>query len=240
MTDIKLVSCNNENVNILVCDYFKSTSVFNYNISKNQLIEQAKDFSPNWVTTGTFYSKNEDLKKQFFICADTDNNIIVFRQNETPKSDDELNKLEKVGFINIGEKINRFRKHNIINNKSQQRVKFASLNSEVNYASFVTREGTIGVIIELNKKDFHFLNSLQTEILKYLVNVGGFEYSKFRSFKDGYYSDNCQGFVDSYILNEFLLLNENMKKSVLDGINFPLVRSVKEVELIIESLNEFI
>lgn len=54
---------------------------------------------------------------------------------------------------------------------------------QLNITYFSTSEGTIGVIINLNKEIFEYLSFLQKEIIKVIVSPCNFDYEKWRSVK---------------------------------------------------------
>jgi len=226
-------------ISLLINDTYKSISCYDYDVKKEHLTLKAKDFSPLWITNSTFYSINHNTKKQYYLGSDTDNNIIVFRQNSNPKSEDDKYKIEKLCFFNFGERVNKFRKHTKELKSSEKRVKFTSLNDKVNYSTFATVEGTIGIVIELNRQDFEFLNILQHEIIKHLANIGEFSYMKYRAFKDGFISEESKGFIDGNVLNEFILASEETRMSIFQNLNYAWARTLKDTILMIEMLTSF-
>ena len=233
--DISLINNNT----ILVSDAYRSVSCYKYIEEKEKLIELCRDYSPIWINTCTNYTLNQHLNKSFFIGSDIENNLIVFRSNLKPRSDDERYKIDKVSFMNIGERVNKFRLQTKKLHKNQIRAKFTSLENEVNYVVYGTLEGSIGVVIELNRKDYEYLSLLSQSILKILYNFGEFSYNKFRAFKDSYQSEHMMGFVEGNVLEEFLRMNDDVRKHVIDNMNYPWSRSVNHTVAMIEMLKDF-
>ena len=86
---------NKKEIDILVSDIYKSVSCYSYDLKKEVITEKSRDYSPLWINTCLFYSKNDTTKKLFFLGSDADKNIIIFRQNMNPKSDEEKFRIEK-------------------------------------------------------------------------------------------------------------------------------------------------
>lgn len=232
-------SISNNDIYLLISDTYRSITVCKYDINNESIIEQSRDFSPQWITESAHFSYNKELNKHFFLGTDTDSNIIVYRWHIKPKNNDEKYRIEKVAFFNYGERINKFRIHSKVLSSNEKLVKFTSMEGEVKYSSFGTVEGSLGFIIQLAKQDYEFLDELQKTILLFLTNIGGFNYSQFRGFKDSYCNDQTKGFIDGNILNEFLIMNNSLKETIIKSITYNWKRSIKETILMIEMLNSF-
>lgn len=224
---------------VIVSDIYKSLSIYKYIKLKHSLIEQSRDYSPLWITSSLFYNINKDNQKQFILSSDVNNNLIVYRQNLKPRSDDEKMKLERVCYMNIGSQVNRFKVLSKKIDVSEMRTKFTSMEGLVNYSYFSCINGAIGVIIELNKKDFEYLFLLCKSIIKRIYYIGNFDYNTFRSFKDGFIYEEMNGFVEGAVLEEFLIMNDTLKKEVIEDMRYPWSRSVEQTVIMIEMLRGF-
>ena len=139
---------------------------------------------------------------------------------------------------------------NIKNNKlfllSSENNKYDIINNSENYENnneeelkvtyFGTLEGTVGIIISLNKELFDFLNALQNLMIKKIHNIGNFNYEKWRSFKDGFNLKDSKGFIEGRIIEDFLNYDESYKNNLLSELNYPWNKSFNDVINIIETL----
>ena len=186
--------------------------------------------------------------------SDIDGNIITLEKNNQPKSDQEKFKFERRAYFNLGERINSLVMTNIKNHKlfllSSENNKSDIIDFNDNYDEdnnndneeelkvtyFGTLEGSIGIIISLNKEIFEFLKNLQNLIIKKMNNYGNFNYQKWRSFKDGLILKTSKGFIEGDIIENFLNFDETYKNNLLNELNYPWNKSYNDVINIIETL----
>jgi hypothetical protein len=197
--------CNNNSDNILlVSDVYKSITLFKFDLEKEKLIEQCRDFNPIWCYSMTQTETN------MYLVSDIDGNVFTLRRELQPKSDEEKYKLERVAQFNFSERINKminvsktvnqkdweniFAQGNnerssglkILNQswgRSEDEEKKVNSNNQINLTYFGTLEGSFGIIASLPKDTYEFLMALQKEILKTVSSTGNFEYEKWRAFK---------------------------------------------------------
>lgn len=201
----------NENI-LLVSDVYKSITVFKFDVEKEKLIEQCRDFNPIWC-----YSMAQ-TDNNMYLVSDVDGNVFTLRRELQPRSDEEKYKLERIAQFNFGERINRMINvsktvdqkdwENIFsqggsetsgsnrtnglkvlnlgfgNNEDKKKENCnANNNNQINLTYFGTLEGSFGIIASLPKETYEFLMALQKEILKTVSSTGSFEYEKWRAFK---------------------------------------------------------
>ena len=68
---------------------------------------------------------------------------------------------------------------------------------------------------------------------------GGFDYNKWRAYKDGFVSEESTGFVEGSILSEFLNFDDNYRKEFLKEINYPWKKNIGDIINIIEALLKY-
>lgn len=173
-TAINEMICHNEF--IVVSDLYRSITIMKYDENKDKLIEYCRDFSPTLINAITA------IGDDYYLVADDDCNIKCLKRMNMPKNDEDKYKLERVGQINIGGRINKF----ISVKKSldpDHRYLLTEKNELINLTYYATMDGTIGVLINLPLKTYEFLLSLQQEILKYIYCTGNLSYENWRAFK---------------------------------------------------------
>jgi hypothetical protein len=80
---------------------------------------------------------------------------------------------------------------------------------------------------------------LQKHILKKVFPNGGFEYNKWREYKDGFVYENMKGFVEGSVLAEFLNFDDEYRKEFLKEVNYPWQKNIGELINIIETLLKY-
>jgi len=174
-TAINEMICHEEFV--VVSDLYRSITVLKFDENKEKLIECCRDFSPTLVNA--ISSVGED----HYIVADDDCNIRVLKRMTTPKNDEDKYKLERVGQINLGTRINKFISVRRQLDSKEYQYLLEEKTNLINFTYYATMDGTIGVLINLPLKTFEFLLHLQQEILKYIYSTGNLSYEKWRAFK---------------------------------------------------------
>jgi len=243
---------NNEDKNkivneIFVCDLYKSIILYKYDITNDKLNEVGRDYNLTWI-----YSILQ-CKENLTYITDIDDNIIVLEKINYSKNDKEKIKFNHKSFFNYGERINILVSTEIVNKDlslltfqntdedSFELYKTLEINSQDNIkiTYFGTLEGSIGYIIQLNKETYEFLYILQEVLIRKINNNGGFNYKRWRSFKDGYISIESKGFIEGEIIKEFLNYDDDYKKIIVKEMNYPWKKTINEIVHIIETLNNF-
>ena len=234
-----------ENIHyLIISDLYRSIVLYSYDVNNDKFNEICRDYNLTWIYGISQYKNN------LLYISDIDGNIVTLERNNHPKSDQEKFKFERKAYFNLGERINSLVMTNIKNNKlfllSSENNKYDIINNNENYENnneeelkvtyFGTLEGTVGIIISLNKELFDFLNALQNLMIKKIYNIGNFNYEKWRSFKDGFNSKESKGFIEGRIIEDFLNYDESYKYNLLNELNYPWNKSFNDVINIIETL----
>lgn len=218
---------------LVVSDVYRSISLYSYDADKEKLNEICRDYNPVWV-----YGSAQCNSSMMYI-ADIDANIISLKKEEHPKSDEEKYKLERKAMFNYGERINKIVSTKLKGKDLKDIAVLDEKTDEVNISYFGTLEGSIGVIIELTKDTYELLSYMQSHILKKVMPNGGFDYNKWRAYKDGFVSEESTGFVEGSILSEFLNFDDNYRKEFLKEINYPWKKNIGDIINIIEALLKY-
>ena len=243
----------NKSINeIFICDLYKSIILYKYDITNDKLSEVGRDYNLTWI-----YSILQ-CREHLTYLTDIDDNITVLEKINHSKNDKEKIKFNHKSFFNYGERINILVSTEIINKDlslltfqktnedSIELYKNINIKNNINYQDnkikityFGTLEGSIGYIIQLNKETYEFLYILQEVLIRKINNNGGFNYKRWRSFKDGYISIESKGFIEGEIIGEFLNYDDDYKKIIVKEMNYPWKKNINEIVHIIETLNNF-
>ena len=218
---------------LVVSDIYRSISLNKYDNEKEKLNEICRDYNPVWIYAAT------QCNPSMLYVSDIDANIVSLKKEEYPKSDEAKYKLERKAMFNLGERINKIVSTKIKGKDLKDIAILEENNEDVNVVYFGTLEGSIGVMIQLTKDTYELLSVLQEHILKKVMPNGGFEYSKWRAYKDGFVSEDSIGFVEGSILSEFLNFDDIYRKEFLKEINYPWKKSHAEIINIIETLLKY-
>ena len=241
--DIKLIRRCNEfsaindltflNEYLCISDVYRSVALYNYDIEKEKLTEISRDYNPSWIMSAI------QCNESMMYLSDIDGNIISLKSEFFPKSDEEKYKLERKALINLGERINKL----YITKLQGKDLKDISIidkdTDEVDVVYYGTLEGSLGVIIQIKKEIYELLYMLQKHILKKVFPNGGFEYNKWREYKDGFVYENMKGFVEGSVLAEFLNFDDEYRKEFLKEVNYPWQKNIGELINIIETLLKY-
>ncbi len=219
---------------LVISDVYRSISIYSYKSENEKFNEICRDYYPTWIYGITQCSNNT------LYISDIDGNIITLKKALHPKSDEEKYKLERKAYFNFGERINKMVTTKIKAKDLKQISVFENENSdEINIVYFGTLNGSVGVIIQLNKETFEFLLKLQEIIISKTYNNGAFDYKKWRSFKDGFVSEESCGFVEGNILEDFLNFDDEYRKKILKELNYPWQKNINDIINIIETLVKY-
>ncbi len=219
---------------LVISDVYRSISIYSYKQENEQFIEICRDYYPTWIY-GITQCSNDTL-----YISDIDGNIITLKKMLHTKSEEEKYKLERKAYFNFGERINKMISTKIKAKDLKEISIFENKESdEVNIVYFGSLNGSIGVIIQLNKEIFEFLKKLEEIIISKTYNNGNFDYKKWRSFKDGFISYESNGFVEGNILEDFLNFDDDYRKKILKELNYPWQKNINDVINIIETLVKY-
>ena len=237
------LSIFNEN-ELLICDINRSVTLFNFNQEDNKLNEICRDYDLSWI-----YG-NSQCGANIQYVSDIDGNIITLFKTKNPTNDEEKYKFGRKAYFNYGERINKmittkikanYLKEICFNNLDNNDVNNNNSldNDEIEIIYFGTLEGSIGIIIQLNKEIFDFLNKLENLILSKTYSNGNFKYKKWRSYKDGFRIKEKKGFIEGNILEDFLNYDDEYRREIIKELNYPWKKDINDVINIIETLVKY-
>ena len=244
----EIKSKTEENIHyLIISDLYRSIVLYSYDVSNDKFNEMCRDYNLTWV-----YGISQ-IENNLLYISDIDGNIVTLEKNIHPKSDQERFKFDRKAYFNLGERINSLvmtsiknrklyllssenNKIDIIKNSDNYEDQNINLDDEVKVTYFGTLEGSLGIIISLNKEIFDFLKALQNLIIKKVHNNGNFNYQKYRSFKDGFNLKISKGFIEGKIIEDFLNFDESYKNNLLNELNYPWNKNFNDVINIIETL----
>lgn len=203
-----------DNTNIqylIISDLNRSIGIYSYDIDGNKLSEICRDYSNTWV-----YSVSQ-LRKDLLYLTDIEGNIVSLIKNNNPKKENDEIKLNRIAYYNYGERISSMKLTKIKNKDlfklTPEYNKDDDENGEeVKIVFFVTLEGSVGQIVQINKDIFSFLKSLQDLLIKSEANIGEFNYYKWKNYYDGNISKESNGFIEGDIFEKFLNNDEVYKR----------------------------
>ena len=123
---------------------------------------------------------------------------------------------------------------NEINNKNNDNE--INKDDKVDIIFFVTLEGSLGQIIQINKEIFLFLQELQNFLVKNDENFGGFDYKNWKMFRYGKIKKESKGFIEGDLIEKFLNNDEIYKKKILKDLNYNWDKQYNEIIHILENL----
>ena len=139
----------------------------------------------------------------------------------------------------MGEKINSMILTKIKNkdllNISPKNIDFEN-DEKIDIIFFVTLEGTLGQIIQINKETFMFLKALQDFLIKKNENIGDFDFNNWKKFRYGIINKNAQGFIEGDLIEKFLNNDDNYKKQILKELNYNWNKQYDDIIHILETL----
>ena len=231
----------NNNINIIndeqyliISDIGRSIGIYCFSLDDHKLTELYRDNSNSWV-----YSSIQINDDTFYI-SDIEGNIISLKKNTLTKTENDPLKLERIAYYNLGERINSMILTKIKNKDlfslSNENNDDNNFNDEVDITFFVTLEGTLGQIIQINKEIYMFLEELQKYLIAKSENIGGFNYNNWKKFRQGPIKKEAKGFIEGDIIEKFLNNDELYKKQVLKQLNYNWNKQYDEIIHILETL----
>ena len=107
---------------------------------------------------------------------------------------------------------------------------------KINIIFFVTLEGSLGQIIQINKEIYLFLEALQNFLIKRNENIGGFNYDNWKKYRYGIIKKDAKGFIEGDLIENFLNNDELYKKQILKDLNYKWNKQYNEIIHILEIL----
>ena len=227
---------------LVISDLYRSVGIYSYDIIENKLSEICRDYNNTWV-----YSSLQ-FKNDLLYITDIEGNIISLKKNNNPILENDEIKLERIAYYNIGQRINsmivtKIKNKDLFklsysseNNEIDNKEKKVNGNYEVKIIFFVSLEGSVGQIIQINKEIFDFLKALQDILIKNQTNYGEFRYNKWKNYNNGIINMESKGFIEGDIFEQFLNNDEVYKKQILNQLNYSWNKNYYEVIHILEIL----
>ena len=196
--------------NIIVGDLMRSISVYSY--SSNGIEEIARDYNASWTTSCEIVSPN------IYLGAENWNNIFSLRRNADATSEETRCRLETQGGYYLGEMVNKFIPGNLVMPPPVSDVddRVIVTGSSTLYA---TVDGSIGVIMGLDKSSYLFFKCLEKSMAKVLPIIGGVSHEEFRSFEAEKRTRVSLNFVDGDLIEQFLDMNKSEMEQVANLMN---------------------
>jgi DNA damage-binding protein 1 len=221
--NIMIVTLQTKGDFILVGDLMRSITVLVYKQVDGTIEEIARDENTSWISSSDF------IDTDTFISSDNDYNITVY-QKETDSINEELKRLNPVGYYNYGDYINKFSEGSLIISKYYQNTEFDNMKTTL----FVTINGSIGIIASIPKNIFEFFLDVQESLTKVIKGVGLFSHTNFRSYKQYKLTNPSFNFIDGDLIESFLDLSlEKMNevvKNLKNSINVTdLIKKIEDI-----------
>jgi hypothetical protein len=200
------ITITNTEQYIIISDIGKSIGIYCFSLDDYKFSELYRDNSHTWVFS------NIQISEDTFYITDIEGNIISLRKNTLTKEENDPLKLERIAYYNFGERIN-----SMILTKIKNKDLFSISNENNDYDSddkvniifFVTLEGSLGQIIQINKDVFLFLEALQNFLLKKSENIGGFNYDDWKRFRYGMNKKESKGFIEGDLIEKVVIKEYN-------------------------------
>ena len=228
-----IITISNSEQYIIISDIGRSIGIYCFSLDDYKFSELYRDNSHTWA-----YS-NIQVSDDTFYITDIEGNIISLRKNTLTKEENDPLKLEKIAYYNFGERINSMILTKIKNKDlfylSNENNDYDS-DDKVNIIFFVTLEGSLGQIIQINKEVYLFLEALQNFLLKKSENIGGFNYDNWKKFRNGMNKNESKGFIEGDLIENFLNNDEIYKKQILKDLNYNWNKQYDEIIHILETL----
>jgi DNA damage-binding protein 1 len=228
-----IITISNSEQYIIISDIGRSIGIYCFSLDDYKFSELYRDNSHTWA-----YSNIQFSDDTFYI-TDIEGNIISLRKNILTKEENDPLKLEKIAYYNFGERINSMILTKIKNKDlfylSNENNDYDS-DDKVNIIFFVTLEGSLGQIIQINKEVYLFLEALQNFLLKKSENIGGFNYDNWKKFRNGMNKNESKGFIEGDLIENFLNNDEIYKKQILKDLNYNWNKQYDEIIHILETL----
>ncbi|TMS39909.1 hypothetical protein L596_006364 [Steinernema carpocapsae] len=214
---------------IIGTDLVRSLIVLEYRHEETKLVELARDYDTQWMTTSEF------LDNYNFICADNDYNLLTLCHDPSVREEHRKRRLITTGRFYVGEQVNCFRIGELIN---------APLDSSVNTKNpmlFGTVEGGIGVVVQLEPSIFEYLVKIENKLGKYVQNCMRVTHQKYREFYTESQKQAHSGFIDGVLMEGLLDMPRDEVAELMKGVYMKGPKSTfADIELSVEELLKII
>ncbi|KAI7865405.1 CPSF A subunit region-domain-containing protein [Spinellus fusiger] len=198
------ISLDTRDDKILVGDLMHSMELLKMEDSQTARLERiAKDYNTSWMMAVKITTKD------LLVGADMSRNLFTLKAAET-KDTEEPPCLEITGEYQLGYLINRFRSGSLADDPKEADVKAVSRDTFL----FATVEGAIGAISTLSEAEHDVLLRLQHNLEEFMPTVGSLSHRSWRTFNNGIRTGEPKGFVDGDLIERFLDLSLEDKKTV--------------------------
>ncbi|CCJ28534.1 unnamed protein product [Pneumocystis jirovecii] len=210
---------------VIIGDLMKSVSLLAFINTENgpRLKEVAKDCNPLWMTCVAA------LDNDLYIGAEAEGNLSLFWKDFNTTFEE--NKLQIISEIKWGELVNQIKPGTIL---------YSENSIIIPKATFVTVDGSIGIIFTVKREYLEFLVNLQSNMGKIISGIGCLNHSNWRAFCNRRKKSNePKCFIDGDFVEIFINLDDDIKQKVIDGVDggIPLLLTVKE-NLFLKNIRE--
>ncbi|KAG1672861.1 DNA damage-binding protein 1 [Nymphon striatum] len=217
---------------ILLGDLMRSMSLVAYRPLEGSLEEIGRDYQPNWMCAV------EILDDDTFLGAENCFNLFVCQKNNEAAADDERQHLLEVGQFHLGDMVNVFKHGSLVMQHPGE-----TCTPTQGSVLFGTVHGALGLVTQLPKEFYSFLENLQNKLVQVIKSVGKIEHSKYpfswgrnvhtnpskiseaqiNSCQDSAFSNDRKtehsiGFIDGDLIESFLDLNREKMDEVAKDI----------------------
>jgi DNA damage-binding protein 1 len=181
----------------IICqDLVRSVQIIVLNKDLDQLVHHCGDNTPTWPIT------SRALNSTTILSSDSNFNLILLKRVHQALGRGEKPRISWEGQMHWGDQINCIcRKPN--DEKS---------------LVFGTAGGAIGVLRTIDSDTYDILRKLVNNTASLVSGVGGLNYCEWREFENDRIKKKDQGFIDGDVLDLFLSLDLDTKKSVVNGV----------------------
>ncbi|CAO3622243.1 unnamed protein product [Cunninghamella echinulata] len=172
------------------------------------------------------------LKNEICLGADANYNLIAMKQryiakkNEKPQASSILN---IIGQYHLGELINKMQEGSLAD-----KVNFIHRSPKSWTMTYVTVDGTIGIIKEITEADYESLLAVQQRLAAILPCIGNFSHNTWRGVQFGSEISEAENFLDGDLLERYLNLPTDQKIEVVKDLPC----NTEQLEIKIHSLSQ--
>ncbi|KAG1661544.1 DNA damage-binding protein 1 [Nymphon striatum] len=209
---------------ILLGDLMRSMSLVAYRPLEGSLEEIGRDYQPNWMCAV------EILDDDTFLGAENCFNLFVCQKNNEAAADDERQHLLEVGQFHLGDMVNVFKHGSLVMQHPGE-----TCTPTQGSVLFGTVHGALGLVTQLPKEFYSFLENLQNKLVQVIKSVGKIEHSKYpfvylfyfeskfvprtkQAFSNDRKTEHSIGFIDGDLIESFLDLNREKMDEVAKDI----------------------
>ncbi|KAI6206956.1 hypothetical protein M3Y94_00974300 [Aphelenchoides besseyi] len=194
---------------ILVGDLIRSVVMLSYKHAENQFEEVARDYTAEWTTCV------EIIDTDTVIAGENAYNLYTCTKEVQGDHDDDRLRFEQNGHWYLGENVNVMRRGNLHS---------SNVNSNTNYKNpilYGTSDGGLGVIVQLPKKTFEYVEELQRQVAKNISNCMRVSYDEYRNFYMDRVTMKHAGFVDGDLIESLAEISRPKLAQIIHGMEQP-------------------